>query len=228
MDVRDPAGEFLRITERYHGMSDEELLNLARESSQLTDSAHEALASEMRCRGVKLEPEVPETDRPEPEPIPAHRLQSPSEGAQDDSEEDDPYAEERELVELCEVWSRRDAYQVQWLLDRAGIPFFMGPEKATDVDKVTSNFTKGISVQIMRVGTYWAAQAIEHYEPDDEPPTPPEEKEWKEIPVRCPKCQSSDVVFIDLRGDQCETRPCFRWTCDTCGHRWQDDGTVKE
>ncbi len=50
----------------------------------------------------------------------------------------DPYAEDRELFEICAVWSLRDALQVQSMLDVAGIPFFMGEEKATGVDSVTS------------------------------------------------------------------------------------------
>jgi hypothetical protein len=37
-------------------------------------------------------------------------------------------------VEICTVWSLSDALQLQTLLDRAGIPFFMGPEKATAME----------------------------------------------------------------------------------------------
>jgi hypothetical protein len=39
-------------------------------------------------------------------------------------------------VEICTVWSLSDGLQLQTLLDRAGIPFFMGPEKATGVEAV--------------------------------------------------------------------------------------------
>jgi hypothetical protein len=42
MDAFDPAGEFLRITERYRQMSDEELLVLVPQRSELTDVAHSA------------------------------------------------------------------------------------------------------------------------------------------------------------------------------------------
>jgi len=47
----------------------------------------------------------------------------------DSSGDEDP-----ELVEICTVWSLADALQLQTLLDRAGIPFFMGPEKATAME----------------------------------------------------------------------------------------------
>lgn len=143
--------------------------------------------------------------------------------------EEDAYAQERTLVEIRQVWSLSDARQVQWLLDRASIPFFMGPEKATTADAVTSSFATGVSVQVMAVGWHWAQQALKNYESLDEPPTPPEEtEEWEEISVRCPKCQSVDVVFLDRAGTQCETKPCFRWTCDACGHQWQDDGMLQK
>jgi hypothetical protein len=58
------------------------------------------------------------------------------------------------------VWSAPDALKLQRLLDTAGIPFYIGPEKATGVEAVTSNFANGLSVQIMQVGVPWARQAF--------------------------------------------------------------------
>src|SRR5262249_25385940 len=52
----------------------------------------------------------------------------------------DPYAQDRELVEILMVWSLRDALQVQRMLEVAGIPFYMGTENATAVEAVISNF----------------------------------------------------------------------------------------
>lgn len=49
----------------------------------------------------------------------------------------------------------------------------MGKEKATGVDKVTSNFSSGVRVQIMQIGMPWAMPAMQHYEPEDGP-TPKE------------------------------------------------------
>lgn len=58
MDTFDPAaGEFLRISERYRQMSDGELLVLIPQSSELTPFAQEALANEVRSRGLKAEVE---------------------------------------------------------------------------------------------------------------------------------------------------------------------------
>jgi DNA-directed RNA polymerase subunit M/transcription elongation factor TFIIS len=195
-------------------MSDGELLLLARDSSALTKAAQQTLASELSVRGLKLP--APEVNTPPPPPEP---------------EPDSPYVEDRELVEICQVWSLSDALQLQWLLDRAGIPFFMGPEKATGVASLKSNFGEGVSVKVMRVGLPWAWQAMANYAPANEPP-PEKEKEGKDIPVVCPKCRSTDVVFERLMKDlQTAEDPSvtkFEWTCDSCGYQWEDEGVARE
>lgn len=192
-------------------MSDEELLALACQASQLTDAAKQILVSEVSRRGLKIPPEEPRGPAREPLPQP-----SP----------DSPYAEDRELVEICTVWSLSDALQLQTLLDRAGIPFFMGPENASGVDSVTSSFVNGVSVRVMRVGLPWAYQAMQNYTPANEPQQ--QQEEFRELPVRCPRCRSTEVIFERLipepqsRTDGSTSK--YEWTCDSCGHHWQDQG----
>jgi hypothetical protein len=234
MDTLDPAAEYLRLTERYRQMSDEELLLLIPQADELTPSAQQALASEVRQRGLKVEanaeekPSAPSSFQP-----PKFKQESPNfpDSASDDSRDTDTtYEEERELVELCTVWSLRDALKVQRILDVADIPFCMGPEKATGVDKVTSNFADGVTVQIMQVGLPWAAPLMQNYFPEDEP-TPKEAEDIQELPIRCPGCHSTEVVFNGLTsppGSPTNTSSRkFKWTCDSCGEQWEDDGVVK-
>jgi DNA-directed RNA polymerase subunit M/transcription elongation factor TFIIS len=213
MEALDPAEEWRHLLERYRQMSDDELLALAWEKCELTDVAQQTLAQEIFQRRLKLPPR--ETSAP-PEP-----------GPQPDS----PYAEDRELVEICTVWSLSDAFQLQTLLDRAGIPFFMGPEKAESVDTVTSNLVNGVSVQIMRIGLPWAHQALRDYTPTNEP-SPTQEEEHSDLPVCCPKCHSAEVIFERLITEPTtatdDSPPKFEWTCDSCGHEWEDDGTAKK
>jgi DNA-directed RNA polymerase subunit M/transcription elongation factor TFIIS len=151
---------------------------------------------------------------------------------EDLSGESSSYDEDRKLVDLCTVWSVRDALKLQTILDNAGIPFFMGPEKATGVDEVTSDFSKGVVVQIMQIGMPWVHAPMKNYFPDDDPDAKERNKELEEIPVRCPKCHSTEVVFEGLVGEppksEDDTPQKFKWTCDSCGHRWEDDGAVKE
>lgn len=192
-------------------MSDSELLILSRQRSELTDAARQALANEISQRGLKAPAqEAPAPPPPEPSP-------------------DSSYAEERELVELCTVWSLRDALQLQALLDTAGIPFFMGPEKATGVDTVSTSFLNGVGVQVMRVGLPWAQRAMRNYTPADEP-APSHYEEPGDLSVHCPKCGSEEVVFERLSGGTtAEDSPAnYEWTCDACGHQWADDGIAKE
>jgi len=151
MATLDSATEWRRLSELYGRMADGELLALARKQSELTDVADDALANEMRFRKLKLEAEAPAAP------------------ARPSRELDSAYDEDRKLVEICTVFSAPDALQVQQLLDRAGIPFFMGIEKATGVDGVTSDFTKGVGVKIMNVGVQWAQQALANYEPANDP-----------------------------------------------------------
>jgi len=213
VQTADSASEWLRLSERYRQMSDDELLILARRASALTDAARQALASEISVRGLRQPPEQPRA-APDPQPAP-----------------DSPYAEDRELVEICVVWSLADALQLQTLLDRAGIPFFMGAGKATCVDSVTSNFAEGVSVQVMRVGLPWAWQPMLDYEPANEPPQAQEEA-GRAIPVRCPKCHSTEVIFerliLEPQTRREESTSKYEWTCDLCGHHWQDEGLVRE
>ena len=218
MEALDPAEEWRYLSERYRQMSDEELLALARQNSELTHVGQQALASEMSRRELKLQPEEP---APPPEP---------------ELDPDSPYAEDRELVEICTVWSLSDALQLQSLLEEAGIPFFMGPEKATNASGVTSNFANGVSVKIMSVGVPWTHQLWQHYTPQNDPASKPGE-ELSELPVRCPKCHSEEVVFDGLINDGLigeppaatgQSQPKFEWTCDSCGYQWKDDGIVEE
>ena len=212
----DAASEWLRLTAHYRRMSDGELLSLARDSSALTEAAQQVLKAEFSARRLELPPPEEPAPHSEPEPDP-----------------DSPYAEDRELVELCKVWSLSDALQLQWLLDRTGIPFCMGEEKVAGVDKLTANFASGISVKVMRVGYPWARQTLSDYEPANEPPPQEEEaEELPEIPVTCPKCRSTDVVFERLSPGPSESKgepdPNFQWTCDSCGYEWEDKGMRQE
>jgi DNA-directed RNA polymerase subunit M/transcription elongation factor TFIIS len=236
MHAADAAGDYLSLLERYRQMKDGELLRLWRQSAELTDLARQALELEVKHRD--LQPESDDTPPPILEPIEA--------SSADPSDEPDPYEDDRELVELRTVWSVQDALQVEALLDRAGIPFFMGPEKAKGVAEVTSNFANGVSVKIMRIGMPWAGQAMSNYFPEDEPPDVPEE-DLEEAPMRCPKCRSEEVIFDGLATEQpdngefppasaepeslssapVDSPQRFDWTCDSCGYQWTDDGVAR-
>ncbi len=235
MDALDPAGEYLRLTAHYRQMRDEELLLLVPQSDELTPLAQQVLASEVWHRGLKVAVpagEIASAKSPFAGPKFRQELTSSEGPAADSADADSSYEDDRKLVELCTVWSLRDALKVQRILDVAGIPFFMGAEKATGADKVTSNFANGLSVQIMQIGFPWAYEAMKNnYLPEDNPSPEPAE-DLQEISVRCPKCRSTEVIFNRLVAaagtpNDASSRK-FEWTCNSCGENWQDDGVAKE
>ena len=63
MDTLGPASETLRLTENYRQMSDDELIDLARHRSELTDMAQGILSQEISSRKLK----VPPADQRSPE-----------------------------------------------------------------------------------------------------------------------------------------------------------------
>jgi len=235
------AGEWLQLSEHYRGMTDGELIAVARDRSKLTEIAQQILAQALSQRKLKVEPEKQRTglgtntqDAPRnPHPNVAKNAtlewgtQPVDRDTGDSAYAGDPYAEDCKLVEICTVWSLRDALQVQSILDGAGIPFFMGEEKATDADSVTSNFSPGVSVKIMRIGWPWGLRALQRYEPTDVPESEKQELA-KEVDVRCPSCRSKDIVFEELVETSNGASPKYRWTCSVCGNEWQDDGVATE
>jgi DNA-directed RNA polymerase subunit M/transcription elongation factor TFIIS len=191
-------------------MTDGELLALARQKADLTEAAQQAIQFELSQRRLKVEPDEATTPFQTRDP------------------EDDPYAEDRELISIGSVWSQADASQVKALLDRAGIPSLFGPEKSASVEGIKSSFADGLSVYVMRVGAPWVHGALKYYEPLNNPPLSPEDLE--ERSVKCPKCGSDGVIFEDLveaPDVTSDSAKKFSWRCDSCGHEWVDDGVVK-
>lgn len=209
MSPLDPAAEALRLAELYRQMSDGELLQLAGDTSELTEAAQQALKFETSQRRLKAEPAGL---APSPPP--------------DDPES--PYTEDRALVDFETVWCVEDALRIQQALDMADIPFFMGEEKATGVDGVTSNFADGVIVRVMRIGYPMARAALTGYEPSYVPEAEKErikqEGEQADIYVCCPKCKSEDVVLDEADGADESVSSQFEWSCAACGNKWNDEG----
>ena len=144
------------------------------------------------------------------------------------SSDNDPYAQDRELVHIRTVWSKADAQRLQCVLHIAGIPFYMGKEMATSVDQVISNFAEAVPVSVTRIGWPWAWQAMQNYYfPKDELPEP-NYADAGDVAIHCPRCRSREVIFehlVETRDDASgKVALKYRWTCADCGNRWEDDG----
>jgi DNA-directed RNA polymerase subunit M/transcription elongation factor TFIIS len=219
MDSVDRVQQWRQVTEHYRALTDDELIGIARQKEDLTEIAQQALAAEISSRKLEVPPEERAAEQkapvfPEPDP-------------------DSPYEAERELVEIEVVYSLRDALQLQTLLDGADIPFCMGEEKATRAEAVRSNFASGVSVKIMRIGLPYASGARRAFQPEDDPGQAAGEERPEDLDadsVFCPKCHSQEVVLLEVEADRAkpELASTFGWTCDACGHQWEDDGVMGE
>jgi DNA-directed RNA polymerase subunit M/transcription elongation factor TFIIS len=211
MEAFGQASESLRLSEHYRQLTDDELIAIAQDTSELTDLAQQALATEVSQR--KLTIPTPQPSAPPPRPDTA------------DDQTEDPYAEDRVVVQIATVWSLSDALKLQALLDQAEIPFFMGDEKTTRAEQVTSNFRNGVPVGVMKVGVPWAQQAMQHYEPADEAVTLDAQPD-EDLAMHCPTCHSEDVVFEHLvnNAGTGDGSAKYAWTCASCGNRWEDEG----
>jgi DNA-directed RNA polymerase subunit M/transcription elongation factor TFIIS len=207
----DPAEERRRLFEHYQQISDGELVALARTNTELTDIAQRTLAAEISRRKLKVEPEQPPEPTPPDPPNPI-------------------YDEDRQPILIATVYSERDALELQALLDGASIPFVIGPEKATRVERVTSNFSEGVDVLVMNIALPWVRDLMKNYFPKDAPP--PTQEEQQDAFISCPICRSEDVVFEEMLDEDPNTHERllqrFSWKCDACGHEWQDNGIAKE
>lgn len=212
MGTPGTAQESLRLAQHYRRLTNEELIELAGEKENLTEEAQQALLMEISSRKLSVPPPQSKvTMHPAPPPTSA----------------DDPYADDRELVQIRTVWSKADAQRLQYVLDIAGIPFCMGKEMATSVEEVTSNFVEGVPVSVMRIGWPSARQAMQNYFPKDERPEP-DYADAGDVGIHCPRCRSKEVIFEHLVKTQDDakgrTALKYRWTCADCGNQWEDDG----
>ena len=73
-----------------------------------------------------------------------------------------------------------------------------------------------------------ASQALQNYEPQNEPESEKiGESDLENLAVRCPKCRSTEIVLDSLAAEpetQAGESAKFKWTCDSCGHKWEDSG----
>jgi len=206
MEMVDRAEEWRRLQTSYLSKTDEELQALAGESYELTELAKQALNSEIARRGLPFQlKEIPVPPGFNPEPS-----------------ESDP--SELELVVVQTLLDLVEARRVKNILDDAGIPSFLGPDNLDRVEAFpsSSSFENGIDLKVRYVDYPHALSALSRSLPRD----PQDDTEY--VPV-CPKCNSREIVFQSLDGEEDSSSAAkFNWRCDACGHPWKDDGIEKE
>jgi hypothetical protein len=217
----DPNGEWLRLAEHYRTLYDDELLNLAADSDDLTDAARQALASEMQNRGLKL-PTAEVRRAIERRPINPATNDAVFEGADAFGSDVVPLssggqshfaqiAGEGETpadadftwkTVLCECETVDQARALQLVLAKAGIECWLETRReyprvlvaADELDEARAIAAKPVPQEILDE----LNQEVPEFEME-----------------ACPACHAPEPVLEDVE-------PTNQWLCESCGHRWSD------
>ena len=221
MNAVDRSEQWRQVSEHYRSLTDDELIAIARDKSELTEVAQQAIDSEIASRKLVIPAE--EAEEVEPDSVAA---------PDSDSDPDSPYDEDQEVVLIETVFSLRDAQQLESLLNEDGIPFYMGKEKVSRVADVKSEFSKGVPVGIMRVGLPLATRARRGFKPQDDPTWQAwdqTQQEAQAVDVFCPRCRSANVLLesgvpdAEARGQAAQ----FLWRCETAESAGRMTGSWK-
>jgi hypothetical protein len=240
----DPVQEWQRLAAAYREKSPEELLELARDFTDLTETAQQALRSEMRSRGLG-DPETARAPREAAmsEPVtfrsqPPASIKVPPIGSLGNQAGGLPGfgAEAPQLVPdsaelpddggphdytwktpLCDCYTQEEAAQLQEALRRAGI------ESWFNFGGYTSSFVPTTSQSVMfgDIQVLVAADQLDQARAIVAQPIPQAivDESKEEIPdfvePNCPKCGSDDVVLEGVD-------PENTWRCEQCDAKWTD------
>jgi hypothetical protein len=221
--------------EHYAGMAEGELSALADDAYNLTEIGREALAAVISERGLEFELKTGP-------PAPSEVLGSCDRLDFDDSE----------LLSYGWAMDEEDLRKMKAWLTRAGTPCFIGPDNVLEPEDYKGSFADGVNVKIRNFDWQRTMSTLaslqkggapswpppvatliptgDQPESDEEPPDNGEEDYEQQVDeVRCPQCNSAEVVF---EGRNCEDQinppptAKYKWSCSACDNQWQDDGFV--
>jgi hypothetical protein len=210
----NPAEDWQRLTEHYREVSDEEIEELAADYADLTETAQQALRSEMLTRGLgdplakdaashgpnaTLRSQWASSVNPD-----SGGRQSSASDAEDDSAHDFTWK-----TQLCECESADQAWQLYLVLKREGIDSWF--------ERPGSRYARDARYPRVLVAADQLDQAREIAArpiPQDFIEESGEEVREFEPPV-CPKCGAEDPVLESAD-------PANAWLCEACGKQWID------
>lgn len=218
----DPLVEWQKLCDTYSKMYDEELLQLAADSDDLTEQARQALGEEMKKRGLELERSVGIRPRPS-EPVLARTAlaigtdpDAPQvdQDAPESGEEGEAPREYTWKTALCGCESQEEAWQINEVLRRAGVESWIVRPGARQAVVWDERMVGNIQVQV-------AADQLDEARAIIANPIPQEIVELStlqvpefEAPV-CPKCGAADPILEGVD-------PVNSWLCEACEHEWTE------
>jgi ribosomal protein S27AE len=213
----DPLVEWQRLTELYSKMYDGELLNLAADSVDLTETARQALDGEMRKRGLELpraasnapeEPDRPRATQWGPR-VSAPQIDAPGSATAGQAA---PHDFTWKTL-LCECGDNGEAWQLCEALRQAGIESWIdGPQRSypplSDLDMRSPRVL--VAADQLDQARLVAAKPIQGEIVGQSKTQPPE----FEPPV-CPSCGAGDPLLEGVD-------PVNSWQCGACGREWTE------
>ena len=139
--ANDPLVERQRLVQLYAGLTDGELMKLASEQDELTETAFVVLQEELQRRGL----DDPKIDGPEPQTVP----------------------DLRKLVAVRQFRDMPDALLAKGLLESAGIECFFGDDNIVRLDWFISNLVGGVKLLVKPEDAAFAHEILEN--PPSEP-----------------------------------------------------------
>ena len=252
MATDNQAEAYRRLQELYADMSDSRIEEMAEQIDDLTETAQQVLRAEIGKRGLDAKAqEAPAKPFEAARGALREALSSSGGEGQARAEELGEGADAQNPIEdldtsirgpilqgldptaydLVSIWHVDDgarAREVMSALESAGIESYLGADDVESVDDYKGTFDGGAPIKVMKFQSRIAVEGLRRLFPPD----PKEEsEEVDEFAVSCPKCNSPDVVFLGLvvePGKKSGTEGKNSWTCDACGHQWEDDGIVEE
>ncbi len=226
----NPIDEWQRLTAHYRELSDDELRDLAADFNDLTDTARQALRSEMRSRGLGdvqapeptattnaphlNTPSTSATVRVEPEPGPEYPgFYAGYFGRMPELVPDAPASEEDQgprdytwKTVLCDCETSEQAQELSAALQQAGIESWV---------QQSSEFGRRNPRVLVAADQLDQARAIADCPIPAEIVAESQTKVPDFTPPSCPKCGTPDPVLEGVD-------PVNSWKCEECGHEWTD------
>jgi hypothetical protein len=213
----DPMQNWRSLADNYAQMSDGELLALAEDFRDLTDTARQVLRDEMRKRNLG----DPQSSAATPSGADAQwnpsALSAAGANAGGDDTSPDVFVWKNLL---CECNDREEAWQISEVLRHAGIESWI--DSSWRYDRPESEFTPRLRPRVLV-----ASDRLEDARALLAQPIPQQIIEETKaaytgyVPPVCPRCGAPDPVLES-------NDPANTWKCDVCGKEWTEAAPVAE
>ncbi len=206
----DPAHEWQRLTNLYGEKSDEELLDLAEDFGNLTETAQQVLRDEMKKRRLKAPGTAPVADNRPVFGRWSEGIAGKESVRSAGNSEDDQSGDDVPRVYLCECEDSEQVNQLGEALRRAGIESWVENLHAPFAERGLETCRIFVRADQLPLARDVASRPIPQEIIDDLKKPVDDFK-----PPACPKCGGADPLLESVD-------PSNSWRCENCGAQWSE------